>query len=237
MAKREHPQVEFWKAILEMFYLVEISKDLTEYNKLDGIKIKNLNKKRQVLYMSTIVNLCASWELFIDALITDSIEWMLKIKTAEKLPNILKNRIALNLLEKREKSIPELEIWKLSDGGWKNLLRDNHTILKNKFNTPKAENVDEFVFKTIGLRNLSSNWKWKNQSNVKTKNKLNNFIKIRGDIAHRISADPINFNTIGEYIDFLFRLSTLSSNVIREYIYTIVGSYPWKEHEFKGLSN
>lgn len=236
MNKREHPQLEFLKALNETYYLVEISKDLISCNENEK-RITNIIKKKQALYMCTIVNLCASWELFIEALIGDSLECIINYsEKSDQLPNNLKNRIALELLEKRKNHNPEIEIWKISDDGWKNLLKENHLTLKSRFNTPKTDNVNDFVYKTIGLKDISKNWKWKNHSIIKSKNKLNNFIKIRGNIAHRITNDSsIYFNTIDNYIDFLYRLSTLSSNAVRKHIYEMVGMYPWEEHKFQSL--
>jgi len=52
-------------------------------------------------------------------------------------------------------------------------------------NTPKAEQIDELFRSAIGIPKLSSYWRWDRMTIARAREKLDEFVTLRGAIAHR----------------------------------------------------
>jgi hypothetical protein len=217
--KRSHPCIEYLLTLTEAVSLINISDDLKKH------KVVNLNKKKAALYKATIIHLCAAWERFLEAVVEDSLDCLVKnANKSSQIPTNLLLRISKHLNSCQD----EREIWKISDSGWKNELRSNYNTLKSKFNTPRPQNVDEFIYQTIGLKNLSNSWRWVGQNKEKSIQKLNEFMDLRGDLTHKLrTSKNVHQIVIEIYINFFYRISIISSNIIRKHIYSLINIYPW----------
>lgn len=217
--KNQHPLDSELDALLEAYTLVVIAREVG--NSDTGTK----NKKRQALYKASIIFICASLETFLEVAIENSLKFIIdNIEKSDSLPENLKLRISKRLNESKD----EREIWKISDQKWKDELLINFRLLKEKFNTPRPHNIDEFVYQTTGLKNISDYWYWQKHSASSSKKNLNNFMSIRGDITHRVFIDEkIYVNRIDKYMNFIYRISVITSNELREHVYSIVNKYPW----------
>ncbi|HEY4809492.1 MAG TPA: HEPN domain-containing protein [Solirubrobacteraceae bacterium] len=59
---------------------------------------------------------------------------------------------------------------------------------KRNLNTPKTANIRSLFRDAIGLRNVPSAWYWQKMSAVQAAEKLDSYVTLRGDIAHRSKA-------------------------------------------------
>ncbi|HEY1092363.1 MAG TPA: hypothetical protein VGE47_14815, partial [Burkholderiaceae bacterium] len=55
------------------------------------------------------------------------------------------------------------------------------------FNTPKTAQVNALYLDLLGIKKLSAKWSWQGISSAKAEAKLDTFIDVRGDIAHRLN--------------------------------------------------
>ena len=80
-------------------------------------------------------------------------------------------------------------MWDLADTGWKSKVRarlDSLTAERNRrLNTPKSDQIDDLFTAAIGLLAVSSVWRWKSMSVTQARRKLDDFVTLRGEIAHR----------------------------------------------------
>lgn len=104
------------------------------------------------------------------------------------------------------------KIWKLAGDGWKKVLSDNLKGYLEKyvggFNWPKWEGVEALYKKTLGLPQLTENWKWKACSNTMVKKRLDSLVELRGEIAHRGRATiKVQTSDVESFLDLIRRIA------------------------------
>jgi hypothetical protein len=223
----DHPMSAYFETLIETFSLLTIIDDIERH------KVKNLNKKKNAIYKASIIHICASLESFLEDCVNHSIENMNKYAVKS---NQIPINILLSISARLKENKDERAIWKISDDNWKMELIKNTETLTEKFNTPRPAKIDEYIFKTIGLKDLSHHWFWKGQSYQQSIKKLNKFMDIRGDLTHRYKSDhKVNLNSLVEYGNFIYRISCISSNVLREHTKNITMKDCWTEVKYKKL--
>ncbi|MFT3911407.1 MAG: HEPN domain-containing protein [Ferruginibacter sp.] len=218
--KNQHPVDVHLDALYEAYLLVVIATEI----KTD--KTATLNRKKQALHRVSIISICAALETFLEVAIESSLKCIISnISSSDNIPENIKIRISKRLIESKD----ERQIWRISGLGWKDEVMANYLLLKDKFNTPRPKQIDDFLYQTLGIKNISHHWHWKGHSYSDSSKKLNEFMDLRGDITHRIFADKhIYFNMINNYIEFIYRIITITSNIIRQNVFKIVKVYPWE---------
>jgi hypothetical protein len=76
-----------------------------------------------------------------------------------KLPKELKKSLKANLLDEKN----DLAIWSLADDGWRTVLRKRAALSNDddrSLNTPKSAQVREFFRRNVGIRDITSSWRW-----------------------------------------------------------------------------
>ncbi|PJZ47497.1 HEPN domain-containing protein [Leptospira saintgironsiae] len=201
--------------------MYQIADDLKEGNVLD------INKKKKALYKSTIVQLCAAWESFLEAAALNGTKFLAQeAKKSGDLPAHLLVSISNSLKNQKD----ERAIWKISDNGWREEIILNCERLSQDFNTARPKQIDKFICDTLGMKNLSHSWKWKNNSFEQSVKRLDKFMTLRGGIVHKlIETENIHLNALRNYTTFIVKLAIISSDAIREYLHSLVGKYPWSK--------
>lgn len=151
-----------------------------------GGDAKGRRFRLEVLNKSAIVLITACWEAYCEDLAAEALEHLVNnCKTADELPEELRKRVAREL----KGDANQIAIWVLSDDGWKKYLRSRLKALaeerSRKLNTPKASNIVNLFDTALGLEDVSVRWKWKGMSVGRAKVKLDEYIELRGAIAHR----------------------------------------------------
>jgi hypothetical protein len=83
----------------------------------------------------------------------------------------------------------ELAVWDLADDGWREVLRSRLADLQQernrKLNTPKTVQIDDLFVRAVGVSSVSSRWYWNNMPAQRAKDKLDSYVSLRGEVAHR----------------------------------------------------
>ncbi len=189
----------------------------------------------QVLNKSAIVLLLACWEAYIEDLADNAFDFMLS-KTNQ--PNVFPDYVLSIAAKEIKKS--NTDIWGLSNDGWKTVLKSHKVSILKKytvegaFNTPSPKNIDMLFSNLIGFTSLSRLWYWPGMSIQNSKKKLEEIIKIRGNIAHRVqSSKKIVTSYVKESKTFIFRLAIISNNRIVKYIEDKIGVEPWRTLRYR----
>lgn len=162
------------------------------HEKVGGVK-QGRRYGLEVLNKSAVVLITACWEAFIEDLCTEAFDHLLsKCNDHSEFPASVRILVSKQL----KKDPDDRVIWGLAGDGWKSvLLNYRHEIIKKyvgKLNTPKSEQVINIFNETIGIKDITKNWYWRKCSIEMAKTKLNNYIMIRGAIAHRTTyEEPI----------------------------------------------
>jgi hypothetical protein len=143
----------------------------------------------EVLNKSAIVLITAIWEAYCEDLASEALQHIVtRARTADALSKHIKQLIARELKEAPN----QIAVWNLAGDGWRQLMRNRLQDLRDKrnrqLNTPKADQIDALFYEAIGLDDVSKAWHWRRMSIARARGKLDDYVTLRGDIAHRGSA-------------------------------------------------
>lgn len=183
----------------------------------------------EVLHKSAIVLLTACWESYIETIVTDAFDILLKNADDYK---VFPNSVLVKASKEIKNDKDDRKVWDLAGDGWKNVLIDyKNSLLKKEidhFHVPRASNIDDLFYKIIGLENLSKNWTWKGQNNNDSIQTLELFIDLRGSIAHKIKVNKsIRKTDILYYLNFINNLTVSTNNCVNNYLKDRLGEKPW----------
>ncbi len=184
----------------------------------------------EVLNKSAMVLITSYWEAFCEDLAEEALEHILtNSSSSDDLPLDIKKIISKEL----KKDQNELSVWEVADNKWKQFLSARLTKLKEernrKLNTPKTSNIDDLFEKTLGLKNISSNWRWSRKLTINgAREKLDKFIELRGEIAHRGQpADSVKKAQVTDYREFIEKLASKTSSAVNKHVNDITGVGLW----------
>ncbi len=140
----------------------------------------------EVLNKSAIVLITAIWEAFCEDLAAEALDSLVQhAPNAGAVPPELKKLIATELKQHAN----QLAVWDIADGGWRQVLQARLATLQaarnRKLNTPKSDNIDQLFETALGIPDMSASWKWHKMTVAKARAKLDRFVTLRGEIAHR----------------------------------------------------
>jgi len=169
-----------------------------------------------------VLLLCAAWELYIEEVIVEAAHSILAVADApSELPKNAQKRIA-QLAGDTKKD--ELRALSLAGEGWKIVYADGLDLKLSTFNTPKSGPVDELFLAWIGKKDMSGCWSHGTDE-------INNFVRVRGDIAHRgADADYVTKADLDTYRKRVEETIKETDDCLAEYIRndTKVGKFPWR---------
>jgi len=94
------------------------------------------------------------------------------------------------------------------------------------FNTPNSKNINQLFQATIGIVKLTDCWRWEGTTSHQSSIKLGNYVKIRGDIAHRTrTSTPISKVNSETYFEFIRILVATTERRVQKYVKRISGKY------------
>ena len=220
-------------------HVLEIQKNMSEVARLmdihKAVAGAGAGRKRdvQVLNKSAIIITLACWEAYVEDLAKNAFEHMLNVA---KSPSVFPNHV-LAIAGKRVTKSGAIDVWSLADDGWKSALRAhkdeilNKYVVKGSFNTPSCENIDKLYSELVGLTSASREFYWPGMSNDRAKEKLQNLIELRGEIAHRVeSSSPVYKKDVEAYLKFIKRLGTILHNRTLALIYARTNTIPWRRY-------
>jgi len=196
---------------------------------------RNSHTDKRILRNGSMVLFTACWEAFIEDLADAGFKFLSKhAKASSKLPNSVKRHVVKKLNLGKD----PLELWLLADTGWKKILKKHgKAIIENwigPLNTPNSKRIDEMFECLIGLKNLSNQWQWRGMSSQGAKKKLDAYLSVRGQIAHRnLTNRTITTNYVHDYTEFIYRLAVRSNNTVRKHLLGLIKKSPWDSYVFK----
>ena len=168
---------------------------------------------------SAVVMLCAAWELYLEELIIESVEYL-------NLKNDLPSQLPLDVRKTLAKYVKNhdhnLKVLDIAGEGWKYCLLEHSKSEVEKLNSPKKSPVNQLFNKFLGIRKISDCWNYSD---------IDEFVKIRGSIAHKGShADYVNIITLKTYLIEICNTALETDNYVAEYLKsnTASGSMSWK---------
>lgn len=182
--------------------LIDIHSDI-------GGNARGRRRGLEVLNKSAIVLITAFWEAYCEDIAAEGLAHIIKYsRSTDNLPVELKKVIA----KKVKAQDHDLEVWKLSDDGWRKYLQGHLDELKEardrKLNTPKTAQIDQLFLSAVGVEKISSSWKWaRKMTSARAKSKLDRYVGLRGAIAHRGQHETsVTKANVEDYFDFIKRI-------------------------------
>lgn len=176
----------------------------------------------QVLNRSGVVLVCAIWEAYVEDLAAEALQHLVDhVSAPSHLPKGLRKMVAAELRASKN----DLGPWELADDGWKRYLAARLTRFQQArnrgLNTPKASNIESLFSDAIGLERVSADWYWAGMSRDRARQKLNEFVSLRGDIAHRGAVPGVQRGRVESFLNHVERLvgktdGTVNAFVLRE---------------------
>ena len=211
---------------LELLHDVELLR-LTHIHYSKGLKGK---KNLGYLTRSAIIMLCAAWERYNENLLLETIDIILQTNiVAQNLPKHTKQYLSEKVKENKNNIYPI----ELADNGWKNLWKGYAINETNLLNTPNSENLNKLFKRFMGIDNYTEMW---HNNSI---NKINDFIKVRGEIAHNGSKSKyVRFNILLKNIDTIIENAIQIDYSLSQHLklhYNIIET--WEESYFKKLSS
>jgi len=188
----------------------------------------------EVLNKSAIVLLVATWECYVEDLASNAFDFLLSnCNNHLNIPRKILAQTAKKLIDSKN----ELDVWELAGKGWVSVLGTHKSDAINKYittlNTPKTRNVDDIFESLLGIRSISDKWCWRGMSKSSAVSKLEGLIKLRGEIAHKVSVPKhVSKAKVVEYKNFLGRLATISHNRCAKHLLDICGKQPWRTYRY-----
>lgn len=179
----------------------------------------------EVLNKSAIVLICAYWEAYIEDVVSEALDFLVaNAPDVTKLPVELRKFIASEI----KKDPHDLSPWKMAGTGWQSVVRTNLAAAKTKhldnWNTPKAPNIAGLCKQALGLQDLPSAWKWQKCSTATAAQKLNDFVTLRGAIAHRgKAAETVTKWHATEGLALVNNLALKTDDAINRFVLATVG--------------
>ena len=183
----------------------------------------------EVLNRATIIFVTACWESYIEDLATEAFDALLAgASSATALPAKVRTLATKSIWDQKDAS----KVWDIADGGWRTLLAGHRKATLQHwlgtFNTPMTDQVNALYLELVGLKNLSSNWAWAGMNSAKAEAKLDKFIKVRGDIAHRLTPGGVVHKGMGrDYLNHVTRISETCELAVRSHLVAHTGVPPW----------
>jgi hypothetical protein len=185
----------------------------------------------EVLNKSAIVLLCACWEAYCEDIASEALEFIVKhANSADQLPTDLKKSLLKSLSESKH----ELEVWRIADSGWRTVATDRMAALREarakRLNTPKSAQIDDLFRSAIGINSVSSEWKITPRTTAdKTRKKLDHFVSLRGEIAHRSKADTsVKKADVMAFAELIHVLAAKTGGTVNKFVFKAVGRTMWR---------
>jgi hypothetical protein len=199
---------------------------LFEIHQLLGGRGVGRRRRLEVVNKAALVLVTAIWEAFCEDLATEALAHLVSnTKSPQDLPVELRKQVAKELT----KSPHELAIWQLAGEGWREFLMRRQDELQEarnrRLNTPKAAQIDDFFQRTLGVDSVSDTWSWPGMSPQQARDKLDSYIALRGEVAHRgAAARPIHKSTVKHYFNHIRRLAFRTANAVDAVMHDATGT-------------
>jgi hypothetical protein len=190
----------------------------------------------EAVHKSAIVLLTAFWEAFCEDLAGEALRHLVDhAPDARALPAGLRKQVAKELSEAKD----VLEIWTLADKGWRSVLLSRLEGLQERRNlrlsNPTTRQVNDLFRNALGIEEISQSWRWSSMSAQRAAGKLDEYIIVRHEVAHRgSSADRIWKADVKEYRKHIRHLVERTAAEVGRVLTSVTGVVPWPDEAAPG---
>jgi hypothetical protein len=198
--------------------LLEIHQDQAGPKPGRKYEVEPLNK-------SGVVLVHACWEAFVEDCASAAFDGLMATFT---LPADAPEHLRRSIAERLKADKNQLSPWRLAGDGWRKELAALRDRRIRELNTPSAKNVDTLYKDLLGITSISSHWRWHRKSAPELSHQLDEFIRMRGGIAHRSAASRnVHKSDVLTFADMVRRIAGITSNRVRAHLHGVTGTYPW----------
>jgi RiboL-PSP-HEPN len=182
-----------------------------------------------VLNRAAVVMVCAAWEAFCEDIVSEAIEIIVKdCKDPVLLPEFLRKFIARKVKDSKHDLAP----WEMAGDGWRLVVKNGASEavkkLTGSWNTPKTAQVNDLFSTSLGIQEISSTWKWQKNSVESTRVRLDEFVTLRGEIAHRLKpANSVHKKDGKEFYEFVSRVADIIETEVHSVIVAATTKKYW----------
>ena len=170
---------------------------------------------------SGVLMLCAAWEVYMEEVLVEGIGYVIqKASTPDELPKQVRKELSKAV----KNTSNQLEPLKLAGEGWKDYYLFLAKSILQGFHTPKPEKLDHLFKQLLGIESVSEWWTMENSD-------LNEFIAVRGEIAHRgRAASYVKLANLKWYKEWIYQTALEVDNELTVYLRDITSGSdrPWK---------
>lgn len=206
-------------------------KRLLEIHQEEGGTSPGRRYRLEVLNKSAIVLITSFWEAYCEDIAAEGLEHIVKYSnTSDALPKEIKQMIAKEL----KTDLNELSVWSLTGDGWKAILQDRLQRFQDqrnkRLNTPKTQNIDKLFLYALGMPHVSSSWTWAKKMTVaRAREKLDKYVTLRGEIAHRgKAAQSVTKAQADDYFNFIKTLASKTGGAVNSHVRKLTGRPLWR---------
>lgn len=158
---------------------------------------------------SGVLMLCAAWEMYVEEILKESVHYFAgKLDHPNELPKAVQKELSRAVKESKH----ELKPLELAGEGWKSLYHNHASEVLSGLNTPKSGNLDPLFTRFLGINKLSNSWSCQ-------ASEINDFVSVRGDIAHTGSeASYVTINNLKTYKTLVEKIVLEIDNYIAEHL-------------------
>ncbi|PIK76367.1 MULTISPECIES: HEPN domain-containing protein [Pseudomonas] len=183
----------------------------------------------EVLNRSVVVFVTACWESYVEDLAREAFDFLLaNAADSTAIPSKVKNFAVSEIHKQKDPS----KLWDIADQGWREVLALHRDAVMTRwlggFNTPKTGQVNDLFSELLGIPKISNSWKWKKMSPARAEEKLDDFITVRGNIAHRIRDEGNVAKSLGfQYLSHVISIVYRTEAKVAEHLHQATGVAPW----------
>jgi hypothetical protein len=202
---------------------------LLEIHQAIGGDAPGRKHRLEVLNKSAIVLITAFWEAYCEDLASEALAHIVaNVPDASKLPKELKKKVAKEIKDEKN----EIAAWDLADRGWHAKVTARlatYTQQRNwDMNTPKANKVDDLFETAIGLPKVSDAWKWKRMSVQKARTRLDDYVTLRGSVAHRgAGSAAVHKAKVEDFFNHVKTLASKTGGRVNRFVKDTTGKALW----------
>jgi hypothetical protein len=183
----------------------------------------------EVLNKAAVVLVCAAWEAYCEDIVREAIDHIAAdCADPAKLPKELRTTIANRIRAEKHDHAP----WELAGDGWRKILKSNAEDVAKKltgaWNTPKTAQIKELFAKALGIDDITKSWGWHMNPVGTTTKTLDEYVALRGEIAHRLKpANSVHKKHGQWFYDHISRLAGKIDGDVEAMLKAATGKAYW----------
>lgn len=158
-----------------------------------------------------VLMLCAAWELYVEAVLEECAAFLVQ---GANLPDFLPDRIKGKIAQVANNDRHEHGALKLCGDGWKDVYVTSAKLDCSKLNTPKFGAISGLFQDWLALEPKSVEDAWR-----RGKEELNQFVTVRGEIAHRGADAPyVRRTALSSYMEMIEDFVVDTDNLLARHL-------------------